>query len=157
MLALKQMQRAAQSPAQANGGDLERSIKNEEEILLLYRVLETHGSDEEWKAALEHPTFGPVQQFRSGRKDLFLRVLDISARRADWQTIVSLCKECLTKPDSDGQINLLACDWGVWRHFLAAASHLRNTRSRCVHMRHLHVVLCSVDNMAVLFPMSFLS
>ncbi|KAM0323722.1 hypothetical protein ACHAQA_008659 [Verticillium albo-atrum] len=125
MLALKQIQRASQTAS----NDTDRSIKNEEEILLFYRILESHGSDTEWKAALEHPRFGPVQQLRLGRKDLFLGALSVSKQRKDWATVYQLCKDCLTvSDDGPSQINLLACDWNVWQDFLAAAGSLKEAR-----------------------------
>ncbi|ROT37059.1 hypothetical protein SODALDRAFT_334126 [Sodiomyces alkalinus F11] len=124
MLALKQMQRAAQSASQPDAGDSDRSIRTEEEILLFYRILETHGSDADWTAALGHPEFGPVPQFRLGRKDLLLRVLDVSRRKGDWQTVYALSKECLILSGSDNSLKLLACDWMVWKALLDGASHV---------------------------------
>ncbi|EEY16368.1 conserved hypothetical protein [Verticillium alfalfae VaMs.102] len=112
MLALKQIQRASQTA----GTDTDRSIKTEEEILLLYRILESHGSDAEWKAALDHPHFGPVQQLRLGRKDLFLRAL----------------RDCLTATDDGPGVRLLACDWNVWQDFLAAAGQLKQARPEVI-------------------------
>ncbi|KAM0280556.1 hypothetical protein ACHAQH_004001 [Verticillium albo-atrum] len=124
MLALKQIQRASQTA----GSDTDRTIKTEEEILLLYRILESHGSDAEWKAALEHPQFGPVQQLRLGRKDLFLRALGVCKQREDWPTVYQLCKDCLTASEDGPGVNLLACDWNVWQDFLAAAGYLEDAR-----------------------------
>lgn len=124
MLALKQIQRASQTV----GTDTDRTIKTEEEILLLYRILESHGSDAEWEAALDHPHFGPVQQLRLGRKDLFLRALRVSKQREDWSTVYRLCKDCLTASDDGPGVRLLACDWNVWQDFLAAAGQLKQAR-----------------------------
>ncbi|KAG7131606.1 hypothetical protein HYQ45_009844 [Verticillium longisporum] len=128
MLALKQIQRASQTA----GTDTDRSIKTEEEILLLYRILESHGSDAEWKAALDHPHFGPVQQLRLGRKDLFLRALRVSKQREDWSTVYRLCKDCLTASDDGPGVKLLACDWNVWQDFLAAAGQLKQARPEVI-------------------------
>lgn len=129
MLALKQIQRAAQSVPLPTEGDGDRSVRGEEEILLFFRILETHGSPEDWQAALDDPRLGPVRQFRLGRKDLLLRALEVCTRREEWQRVYRMCKECLVGDEGARQINLLACDWSIWQHFLNAASHLRATQS----------------------------
>lgn len=129
MLSLKQMQRAAQTVPVSAEGDSDRAVRGEEEVLLYYRILETHGSKEDWQTALDDPRLGPVKQFRLGRKDLFLRALEVCTQREEWQSVYKLCKECLVGTDETRQINLLACDWGVWEHFLEAAGHLRATQS----------------------------
>jgi len=127
-LALKQIQRAAQTAPAATGGDSDRSIRTEEEILLYFRILETHGSVDEWQAALNDAHLGPVNQFRLGRKDLLLRALEVCTKRGEWQTVYKQCKDCLVGSEDTRQINLLACDWSIWEHFLKASSHLRATQ-----------------------------
>ncbi|KAK2001511.1 N-acetyltransferase B complex non catalytic subunit [Colletotrichum falcatum] len=125
MLSLKQMQRAAQLTEQAgteNHEVADRAIKTEEEILLFYRLLEAHGSDAEWDAALQGPTLNPVYQFKAGRKDLFLQTIDVLERKENWKTVYDLCRKCLSFTDDKGQLSLLACDWAVWKKFLNAAS-----------------------------------
>ncbi|KAF9870648.1 N-acetyltransferase B complex non catalytic subunit [Colletotrichum karsti] len=129
MLALKQMQRAAQFAEQHSGADKngdvpDRAIKTEEEILLFYRILEAHASDAEWDSALKGPTLSPVFQFKAGRKDLFLQCIDVFERKEKWRTVYDLCKECLSVTDEKGQLNLLACDWAVWKKFLNAAGRI---------------------------------
>lgn len=124
MLALKQIQRAAQSTSKADAGDADRALRTEEEVLLLYRILETHGSDDDWVAALSHSEFSPVPQFRLGRKDLLLHVLDVSKRKGDWRTVYTLSKECLTLSGNESSLKLLACDWKVWKALLDGASHV---------------------------------
>ncbi|KAL2757223.1 hypothetical protein ACRALDRAFT_2025069 [Sodiomyces alcalophilus JCM 7366] len=124
MLALKQIQRAAQSASKADAGDSDRGVRTEEEILLFYRILETHGSDDDWVAALSHPEFGPIPQFRLGRKDLLLRVLNVSRRKGDWQTAYTLSKECLTLSGKESHLKLLACDWMVWKALLDGGSRV---------------------------------
>ncbi|KAK2027813.1 N-acetyltransferase B complex non catalytic subunit [Colletotrichum zoysiae] len=125
MLSLKQMQRAAQLTEQAgtetHGEVAGRAIRTEEEVLLFYRLLEAHGSDAEWDAALQGPTLNPVYQFKAGRKDLFLQTIDVLERKEKWKTVYDLCKECLSATDDKGQLSLLACDWAVWKKFLNAA------------------------------------
>lgn len=119
------MQRASQASANSGGGDSDRSVRTEEEVLLLYRILETNGSSEEWQAALEHPQLGPIEQFRRGRKDLFLQALRVCEARGEWQTAYKLCKDCLlVTEDGKTRANMLACDWVVWDQFLKAASHI---------------------------------
>ncbi|KAI8309474.1 hypothetical protein K4K59_009196 [Colletotrichum sp. SAR11_240] len=129
MLALKQMQRAAQfteqhSGAEKNGNAPDRAIKTEEEILLFYRIMEAHASDAEWDAALKGPTLNPVYQLKSGRKDLFLHTIEVFERKEKWKTVYDLCKACLSTTDDKGQLSLLACDWAVWKKFLNAAGRI---------------------------------
>ncbi|KAE9570348.1 hypothetical protein CGMCC3_g13465 [Colletotrichum fructicola] len=129
MLALKQMQRAAQfaeqhSGAEKNGNVPDRAIKTEEEILLFYRIMEAHASDAEWDAALKGPTLNPVYQLKSGRKDLFLQTIEVFERKEKWKTVYDLCKVCLSMTDDKGQLSLLACDWAVWKKFLNAAGRI---------------------------------
>ncbi|KAK2014640.1 N-acetyltransferase B complex non catalytic subunit [Colletotrichum eremochloae] len=128
MLSLKQMQRAAQLTEQAgtekHGEVADRAIKTEEEVLLFYRLLEAHGSDAEWDAALQGPTLNPVYQFKAGRKDLFLQTIDVLERKENWKTVYDLCRECLSATDEKGQLSLLACDWAVWKKFLNAAGRI---------------------------------
>ena len=38
-----------------------------------------------WLAALDDDRIGPVVQFKTGRKDLLLGVLDVCAERDDWE------------------------------------------------------------------------
>ncbi|KAF6838332.1 hypothetical protein CPLU01_02444 [Colletotrichum plurivorum] len=129
MLALKQMQRAAQSAEQHGGttknGDVpDRAIKTEEEILLFYRILEAHGSDADWEAALKGPTLNPVHQFKIGLKDLFIQTIEVLERKEKWQTVYDICKECLSATDEKGQLSQLGCDWSVWKKFLNAAGRI---------------------------------
>lgn len=141
MLALKQMQRAAQFAEQVrqslaakqlwltewlqkNGEVSDRAIKTEEEILLFYRILEAHGSDAEWETALKGPTLNPVYQFKAGRKDLFLHTIQVLERMGKWKTVYDLCKECLSATNDKDQLSLLACDWTVWKKFLNAAGRI---------------------------------
>ncbi|TEA12738.1 hypothetical protein C8034_v005773 [Colletotrichum sidae] len=129
MLALKQMQRAAQfaeqhAGSEKNGDTPVRAIKTEEEILLLYSIMEAHASDAEWEAALRGSTLNPVYQFKTGRKDLFLQTIGLFERKGQWKTVYDLCKECLSVTDEKNQLSLLACDWAVWKKFLHAAGQL---------------------------------
>ncbi|KAL0938293.1 uncharacterized protein CTRU02_204903 [Colletotrichum truncatum] len=129
MLALKQMQRAAQfteqhSGAEKNGDVPDRAIKTEEEILLFYRILEAHASDAEWEAALKGPTLNPVYQLKAGRKDLFLLTIEVFERKGQWKVVYDLCKECFSVTDDKGQLSILACDWIAWKKFLNAAGRI---------------------------------
>ncbi|KAI5463565.1 N-acetyltransferase B complex non catalytic subunit-domain-containing protein [Mariannaea sp. PMI_226] len=136
MLALKQIQRAAQLAEQdeAAKGDQPatkpqpRSIQTEEEILLLYEIVEKHGSPADFEKVVASPVFGPLVQFRQGRKELFLRIVSKYQRDKDWEAMYQLCKDCLSTTDENGQPNLMASDWSVWRQFIDAAAQLRNAK-----------------------------
>lgn len=133
-LAQKQIERAAQLTEQARTTAAEdappsppvRAIRTEEEILLLYDVVETHGAAADVARLLASPVFSPVSQFRLGRKELFVRFVDRMRRQGDWQAIFDVCSDCLADADVDDEPTLLACDWLVWRHFIDAATHLRS-------------------------------
>lgn len=101
-----------------------RSIQKEEEILLLYDIVENYGTAQDFEKLVSSPVFSPLTHFRQGRKELFLRV--IAKHRCDkkWEAIYHLCKECLLENDEEGHPNLLASDYQVWEEFILAASHL---------------------------------
>ncbi|OHE93268.1 N-acetyltransferase B complex non catalytic subunit, partial [Colletotrichum orchidophilum] len=141
MLALKQMQRAAQfseqSGAERKDEVSDRAIRTEEEILLFYRILEAHGSTAEWDAALKVPILNPVYQFRKGRKDLFLQAIEVLERKGEWKTVYDLCKDCLSTTDENKQLSLLACDYAVWKKFLNAAGQIGQTQEASAEVSEL--------------------
>lgn len=107
-------------------------MQTEEEILLLYDVVETHGTAADFEKLLASPVFSPVSQFRLGRKELFLRVAAKHQRQGDWEGLFNLCNDCLSDADEDDEPTLLAADWLVWRHFIDAASHLKSVNPEYV-------------------------
>ncbi|KAH6995890.1 N-acetyltransferase B complex non catalytic subunit-domain-containing protein [Ilyonectria sp. MPI-CAGE-AT-0026] len=132
MLALKQIQRAAQLAEQAEsaeGGDAAkpqpRSIQSEEEILLLYDIVEKHGTSNDFEKLISSSLFCPLVQFQKGRKELALRTLAKHQRDSDWEAIYRLCKDCLSTTDESGQPNLLASDWTIWRQLIDAAAQMK--------------------------------
>ena len=153
MLAQKQIERAAQAaeqvcfehprpkplltiPKAAASEDTKlpaRSVQTEEEILLLYEIVEKHGSPADYNKLVSSPLFNPVQQFRKGRKELFLRVITKYRKLNKWSEIFEICKTCLSEVDADGKPNLLASDWMVWQQFTHAAGQLQATDDRYEH------------------------
>ncbi|KAK7421176.1 hypothetical protein QQX98_002305 [Neonectria punicea] len=133
MLALKQIQRAAQLAEQAETAQGEaakpqpRSIQTEEEILLLYDIVEKHGTSGDFEKLITSPLFCPLVQFRKGRKELALRAIAKHRRERDWEAIYQLCKDCLSTTDESGQPNLMASDWTIWRQFIDAATQIKST------------------------------
>ncbi|KAF5625101.1 hypothetical protein F52700_9476 [Fusarium sp. NRRL 52700] len=135
MLALKQIQRAAQlteEVAATTGGEdakpQPRSIQTEEEILLLYDVTEKHGSKDDLAKLVSSPVFGPLSQFRKGRKELMLRTISRYHQEEQFEAIFELCKDCLSIEEENGQPSLMAADWKVWRQFIEAAAEIKNTK-----------------------------
>ncbi|KAG8669339.1 hypothetical protein FPOAC2_08663 [Fusarium poae] len=133
MLALKQIQRAAQLAEQdaAAEGDAKpqpRSIQTEEEILLFYDVIEKHGSKDDFAKVISSPVFNPLAQFRKGRKEILLRTIAQYQQQQDFEAIFQLCNDCLSTEDENGQPGLLAADWKVWRHFIEAAAHIKTVK-----------------------------
>lgn len=103
-------------------------MKTEEEILLLYDIIETHGTPQDFRKLISSPVFSPVAQFRQGRKEVVLRAIAKFSGDGDWLSVFDLCKDCLSDCDADGQLTLLASDIAVWRHLIAAANHLKDTK-----------------------------
>ncbi|KAL6903921.1 N-acetyltransferase B complex non catalytic subunit domain-containing protein [Trichoderma evansii] len=133
-LAQKQIERAAQAAEQAHADSNEasakapsRRVKTEEEVLLLYDIVETHGTPEDYRKLISSPIFSPVVQFRQGRKEVVMRAIAKFSRDGDWPTVFNLCNDCLSDCDADGQLTLLASDIAMWRHLITAASHMKNT------------------------------
>ncbi|KAF4457038.1 hypothetical protein F53441_953 [Fusarium austroafricanum] len=132
MLALKQIQRAAQLAEQtAESEDTKpqpRSIQTEEEILLFYDVTEKHGSKDDFEKLISSPVFCPLVQFCKGRKELLLRTITRHQQEQDFEAIFQLCKDCLSVEDENGQPSLMAADWKVWRHFIDAAAQIKTSK-----------------------------
>ncbi|KAF7553333.1 hypothetical protein G7Z17_g3684 [Cylindrodendrum hubeiense] len=135
MLALKQIQRAAQLAEQAESAQGDevakpqpRSIQSEEEILLLYDIVEKHGTADDFEKLMSSPLFCPLVQFQKGRKELAIRALAKHQRDGDWEAIYRLCKDCLSTTDESGQPNLLASDWSIWRQFIDAAAQIKSVK-----------------------------
>ncbi|PHH72615.1 hypothetical protein CDD80_4413 [Ophiocordyceps camponoti-rufipedis] len=128
MLSLKQMERAAQLTEQAEVPQQPplRGIQTEQEILLLYEIVERHGAAADMDKVLASPVFGPVPQVRLGRKEPLFIAVEIYRRRADWDAVFDLCCDCLDDVDDKGEPTLLACDWRIWRHVIEAAGYLKS-------------------------------
>jgi len=105
-----------------------RGIKSEEEILLLFDMLESKSDIATWKGFIDSPVLGPLRLFEKGQKDLLLRTISVFALFNEWKSLYSLIKDCLVHQDENGRQSLLASDWTVWRAFIQAASHERDTR-----------------------------
>ncbi|KAG6019833.1 hypothetical protein E4U41_003066, partial [Claviceps citrina] len=138
MLAQKQIERAALLTEQAHASHADdgttpaRGIRTEQEVLLLYDIVETHGTAEDWNKLVGSPVFSPVAQFRLGRKELFQRVASKYKRSQQWALLYDLCHECLSDAGKEGELTLLACDWSVWRQFLEAAAYMKSSDARAV-------------------------
>jgi hypothetical protein len=105
-----------------------RGIKSEEEILLLFHMLESKGDIATWKNFLDNPVLSPLKLFEKGQKELFLRTISAFARFEEWKSLYSLIKDCLSHRDETGRQSWLASDWTVWKTFIEAASHERETQ-----------------------------
>lgn len=109
------------TPQAKDGTPSARRVQTEEEMLLLYDIIETHGTEDDFRWLVESPDFSPLVNFRQGRKELFLRVIAKYRRQGEWRAICELCKSCLSDKDDEGRPNLLASDYGVWEEFISAA------------------------------------
>jgi N-terminal acetyltransferase B complex non-catalytic subunit len=129
MLALRQILRAAQMAEQVVECENlpDRAVQTEEEILLLYGILEVHGTDVDWSSVMDSTLFSPLAQFRLGRKEPLLRALDSLQRQGNFKGIYDLTRTCLESLDENGRLSLLASDWSIWKRFITAAANLNET------------------------------
>ncbi|KOS20857.1 hypothetical protein ESCO_004545 [Escovopsis weberi] len=132
-LAQKQVERAAQAAEQAESAPdgaaakaPARRVQTEEEIILLYDIVEAHGTADDFEKLVSSAVFSPVSQFRQGRKELLLRAVDKYGRDGNWAAVFRLCRQCLSETDEKGQPTLLASDYFTWRHLISAATHLKD-------------------------------
>lgn len=116
-----------------------RTIQSEQEILLMYDVVQKHGKPEEVSKLVSSPIFGPVARFRCGEKELLMRVLDMHQRAQDWAAVFSLCKQCLEDEGvGSAGANLLAADWSIWQLFIKAAASLQSTDPEYDYLKPLY-------------------
>lgn len=107
-----------------------RAVQKEEEILLLYDIVETHGSAADYEKLTSSPLYSPQCLFHQGRKELFMRAIERYRRENNWKALFDLCKECLSADDEQQRPSLLASDYNVWQQFIVAASHLAGIDDR---------------------------
>lgn len=145
MLAQKQIERAAQATEQAsctshtntaatNYAQAEdktalppRSIQTEQEILLLYEIVGTHGTASDLVKLLDSSVFSPVEQLKQGRKEPLMYTMGKLESDENWQTLYGVCRDCLSVTDDGGELTLQASDWDVWQSFIVAASQIRDS------------------------------
>ena len=130
-LARKQIERAAQLAEQAHTDSKSpsgRLVRTEQEILLLYDIVGTHGSVVDLQRLLDSPVFSPLAQLKLGRRQLLQRVAACLHQAQDWTTLYSLCHSCLSLTDENGNPDLQAADWLVWKMYLDVAERLRCTK-----------------------------
>lgn len=106
-----------------------RGVQTEEEVLLLYDIVENIGSPQDFAKLIASPVFSPLIQFRRGRKELFRRVAAKHQRDGNWAPLFNLCRDCLLDAYASGEPNLLASDWTTWKQFILAAEHLKSVDS----------------------------
>lgn len=131
MLAQKQIERAAQLSEQAKEAGAEmpaRGIQTEQEVLLLYDVVQKHGTADDYAKLLASPVYNPAEQFRQGRKEVFTVAAAKHRDDGNWKALFDLCQNCLSYVDETEQISMLASDWLVWKQYLEAANHVKESR-----------------------------
>lgn len=93
-------------------------------MLLLYDIVEAHGSAADYEKLVSSPLFSPQSLFHQGQKELFMRVVARYRREESWKAVFDLCHECLAARDEDQRPNFLASDYNIWQEFIVAASHV---------------------------------
>lgn len=106
-----------------------RSIQTEQEILLLYEVVGTHGTPADFDKLLGSPVFSAVEQLKKGRKELLMYAIKKQQRDKNWKSLYEICRDCLSVSDEKGTPTLQASDWEVWRVFIVAASRIQDVET----------------------------
>lgn len=132
MLAQKQIERAAQATEQAENKKAlpPRSIQTEEEILLLYEIVGTHGTAADFGKLLDSAALNPVEQLKQGRKEALMYSIKKLQRDENWQSLYEVCRDCLSVSDDNGELTLQASDWEIWRLFITAASRIQHVNAQ---------------------------
>lgn len=115
--------------ANANGADgknVDRGLRTDEEVVFYYRLLACHSSPDEFLKRMRSPTLGAFKQFDEGRKHLLLEALGVFESRGQWEAAFDFCLHALQRKEEDGSPSFLAADWVVWRLFITAAGRLPN-------------------------------
>ncbi|CEJ93740.1 hypothetical protein VHEMI09310 [[Torrubiella] hemipterigena] len=158
-LAQKQIERAAQLSEQAKeaGSDLPaRGIKTEQEILLLYQIIDTHGTEDDYQKLIKSPLFNPVAQFHMGRTELLTVVANRYRSQGKWDDLFEVCESCLSSVDEKKQISMLASDWAIWKLYLEAASHIKATKDIEGKVRQLLLNVIKSDNVKPIYRRNIL-
>ncbi|KAM3522883.1 hypothetical protein NHJ13051_005408 [Beauveria bassiana] len=103
-----------------------RSIQTEEEILLLYEIVGTHGTTADFTKLVDSAFFSPVEQLKHGRKEPLVYAIKKLQRDENWQSLFDICQACLSVSDDKGVPTLQASDWDVWRQFITTASRIQD-------------------------------
>ncbi|KAH7310691.1 putative cytoskeleton organization protein [Stachybotrys elegans] len=127
-LAQRQIERAAglTEKQEKTGTTPPRSVQTEQDILLLYHIVEAHGSPADLEKLTSSPIFAPLEQFRRGNREVFAHCVARLHSKRDWKALFPLCKELLSKADSYDKESLQTCDWSLWKKFIDAASNLES-------------------------------
>ncbi|KAM3433869.1 hypothetical protein MY4824_005733 [Beauveria thailandica] len=103
-----------------------RAIQTEEEILLLYEIVGTHGTTADFAKLLDSASFSPVEQLKQGRKEPLVYAIKKLQKDENWKSLFDVCQTCLLVSDEQGVPTLQASDWDVWRHFITAAGRIQD-------------------------------
>lgn len=130
-LAQRQIERIAQAVEQEKSKSDDPSSRpanslSEEEVLLLYEVVTTHGSRADFEKLINSVVFSPQQQFSQGSKEVLFRAIRKLKREGNWKAVFDLCESSLSLTDESGEPNLLASDLAIWRDFITAAGFLKH-------------------------------
>ncbi|KAM3498651.1 hypothetical protein MY10362_008040, partial [Beauveria mimosiformis] len=70
-----------------------RAIQTEEEILLLYEIVGTHGTTADFAKLLDSASFSPVEQLKQGRKEPLVYAIKKLQKDENWQSLFDLLAE----------------------------------------------------------------
>jgi N-terminal acetyltransferase B complex non-catalytic subunit len=100
-------------------------VSSEEEVLLLYEIIATHGSAADFEKLTKSAIFSPSKQFSQGSKEVLLRAIAKFKKDGNWKAVFDICESSLSQTDEAGKPTLLASDLVVWKEFITAASYLK--------------------------------
>ncbi|KEY69183.1 hypothetical protein S7711_01644 [Stachybotrys chartarum IBT 7711] len=135
MLALKQIQKAAEAGAKMQLDtsitqkqlDLARIVHNEQDVILLYEIVEKHGTEQDWRSLLTDQVFNPAYLLLERRqRSAFNHVLSRLHVKRDHAAIFELCSALF----SNKECFLEFADNNAWAALLRAAENLRDDRPK---------------------------
>ena len=93
----------------------------------MYEVVGTHGSASDLSKLLDSSVFSPVEQLKQGRKEPLMYTIEKLKSDENWHSLYSVCRDCLSVSEDNGELTLQASDWDVWQSFIIAASQIQDS------------------------------
>jgi hypothetical protein len=107
--------------------DLARIVHNEQDVILLYEIVEKHGTEQDWQSLLTDRVFNPAYLLLERRqRSAFNHAISRLHAKRDHATIFELCSALF----SNKECFLEFADNNAWAALLRAAENLRHDRPK---------------------------